>query len=59
MNGVPAMSGARILLAGDQRVERVDHAAVTRSPSPLLEVRGGDVAHLEQVGDVEVLGLRL
>ncbi|MCE2516005.1 MAG: hypothetical protein J4F37_13545, partial [Acidobacteria bacterium] len=58
VNRVAAVDGAGILLPRDQRVA-VALEAAGRPPGGLPEVRPGNVAHLQQVGDVHVLGCHL
>ena len=54
VDGVSAVDGARILLSGHERVA-LPHVLSRLAPRRLLEVGNGDVPHLEQVRDVDVL----
>ena len=58
MDGVAAVDGPGILLARDEGVA-VALEAARRTPRRLPEVRAGHVAHLQEVGDVHVLGRHL
>lgn len=55
MHRVTALAGSRILLSRYQNTA-VALEAAGLAPSRLLEVRAGDVPHLQQVADVEILG---
>ena len=58
VNRVAAVDRPRIFLARDENVT-VPLEAARRAPRRLPEVRAGHVAHLQQVGDVHVLGRHL